>query len=311
MGIVKSYKQTDKMTDVQAWKIPLAAAAEWSLDEVDAICGIREDNDYVKKPDLSYRDLSCESQDLLIVPGICRFVPTQVQCTDWEEDACFCLQQPAPEPEPESEEEVPDNTTDTTIPDETNKAEEGDDKEGDDKDMDKDDYDMDMHKDMEWIMYADPHMGMITYTSVAVMSAVGTALDIFRYNPAATKYAGWANLGASATTNYWQYGSEMARYTGLAFWSVASVTQMLSMFQVAPEVNMMVWMYGGMAALCSVWSPTASSCTPTIRPTLSPPPHRTLARLLPPARSWRLLSWSSSAWLPTRLSSALSSTSRA
>merc|ERR1719264_621449 len=193
------------MTDVQAWKIPLAAAAEWSLDEVDAICGIRDDNDYVKNPDLSYRDLSCESQDLLIVPGICRFVPTQVQCTDWEEYACFCLQQPAPEPEPESEEEVPDNTTDTTIPDETNKAEEGDDKEGDDKDMDKDDYDMDMHKDMEWIMYADPHMGMITYTSVAVMSAVGT---------------------------------------GLAIWSVASVTQMLSMFQVAPEVNMMVWMYG-------------------------------------------------------------------
>ena len=235
------------MTDVQAWKIPLAAAAEWSLDQVDAICGIREDNDYVKNPDLSYRDLSCDSQDLLIVPGICRFVPTQVQCTDWEEFACFCLQQPVPEPESEEEEEVPDNTTDTTIPDESNKAEEGDDKEGDDKDMDKDDYDMDMHKDMEWIMYADPHMGMITYTSVAVMSAVGTALDMFRYNPAASKYAEWANLGASATTNYWQYGSEMARYTGLAFWSVASVTQMLSMFQVAPEVNMMVWMYGGMA----------------------------------------------------------------
>merc|ERR1719189_335190 len=88
---------------------------------------------------------------------------------------------------------------------------------------------------------------MMTYTSVAVMSAVGTALDMFRYNPSSTKYTEWGNLGATATTNYWQYGSEMARYTSLAFWSVASVTQMLSMFQVAPEVNMMVWMYGGMA----------------------------------------------------------------
>merc|ERR1712045_393953 len=125
--------QTDKMTEVQAWKIPLAAAAEWSLDEVDAVCGAREENAFVANPDLTYRDLSCDSETLLIKPGICKFVPTQSQCTEWEEFACFCLQTPAPEPEPESEEEVPETPTDdTTVPDETNKAEEGDDKEGDD-----------------------------------------------------------------------------------------------------------------------------------------------------------------------------------
>ena len=106
---------------------------------------------------------------------------------------------------------------------------------------------MDMKMDDDWMMYTDPMMGQITYTSVAVMSAIGAGLDMFRYNPSSTKYAEWANIGATASTPYWMYGGELARYTMLTFSSVASITQILSDFGVAPDVNMMVWMYGGMA----------------------------------------------------------------
>ena len=38
---------------------------------------------------------------------------------------------------------------------------------------------------------------------------------------------------------------DIGGYAGLAFWSVASLTQILSIFGVAADINVMVWMYGG------------------------------------------------------------------
>merc|ERR1711862_831569 len=105
-------------------------------------------------------------------------------CLEWEEFACFCLQRSPPEPEPESEEETTDPTGETTDPTGETTDPAGETNKGEDLDSDSDDdYDMDMDKDMEWMMYTDPMMGMMTYTSVAIMSAVGTGLDLFRYNP--------------------------------------------------------------------------------------------------------------------------------
>lgn len=192
--------------------------------------------------------MACDSELLLVKPGICKFVPTQSQCIEWEEFACFCLQKSPPEPEPESEEETTDPVDETTDPTGETTDPAGETNKGEELDSDsEDDYDKDMDKDMEWMMYTDPMMGMMTYTSVAIMSAVGTGLDLFRYNPSSSKYSEWSNLGATATTNFWQYGSDLARYSGLTFWTVASITQILASFKISPEINMMVWMYGGMA----------------------------------------------------------------
>ena len=107
---------------------------------------------------------------------------------------------------------------------------------------------MDM-KGVEWIMMADPMTGQITYTMVAIMSAAMIALDMFRYNPSSTYFAGWDNIAASPGTNYWQYSVEAVRYTSLAFWVIASLSQLLSIAGVlGSDINMMIWMHGGAAS---------------------------------------------------------------
>ena len=100
----------------------------------------------------------------------------------------------------------------------------------------------------EWIMMADPMMGQITYTGVAIMSAIMITLDLYRYNDATTRYAEWDNIAASPGTNYWQYACMLGSYTSLTFWIIASITSLLSIAEIAADVNMMVWMYGGAAS---------------------------------------------------------------
>lgn len=81
---------------------------------------------------------------------------------------------------------------------------------------------------------------------VAVGAATVTAFELFRYNPSSAAIWGeWATAGLS-TTNLTKLSRDIAGYAGLAFWSVASLTQILSIFNVAADINMMVWMYGGM-----------------------------------------------------------------
>lgn len=229
-------------------KVFFGVDAEGNLAPSGTCNQAREDNPFVKNPNLQYLDgVTCDSDGARVKPGICKFVKGQTQCVQWEDFACFCLGTPIPEepkPEPKPEPENPDPTGDDSDDDtnEDNKQEESDGKKDDDK------KDGDMKMDDDWMMYTDPMMGQVTYTSVAVMSAIGAGLDMFRYNPSSTKYSQWSGIGATASTPYWMYGGELARYTMLSFFSVASVTQILSCFGVAPDVNMMVWMYGGMAS---------------------------------------------------------------
>ena len=96
------------------------------------------------------------------------------------------------------------------------------------------------------MMAADPMMGQITYTMVAVSAATATAFDLFRYNPASADiWTEWTTAGLTGT-NFTKLSRDIGGYAGLAFWSVASLTQILSIFGVAADINVMVWMYGGM-----------------------------------------------------------------
>ena len=191
-------------------------------------------------------------------PVVCGFLPDRLECKEW----CFCN---PPEPNCERDGDIdprcvvepvdpcvenpeadgcrPDVPDNGNGPNENSNAGDGEGKGKDESGKGM----MDM-KDAEWIMMADPMTGQITYTMVAIMSASMIALDMFRYNPSSSKYSEWANIGATASTPYWMYGGELARYTMLTFSSVTSITQILSMAGVAADVNMMVWMYGGMAA---------------------------------------------------------------
>lgn len=97
------------------------------------------------------------------------------------------------------------------------------------------------------MMMADPMAGQLTYTMVAIMSSVMITLDLYRYNDASTRYSEWDNISASPGTNYWQYACQLASYSSLAFWMIASITSLLAINGIAADINMMVWMQGGAA----------------------------------------------------------------
>ena len=87
--------------------------------------------------------------------------------------------------------------------------------------------------------------GLLTYALVPIMSATMGYLDIFRYEPSSTKYADWDSAFATAPANVWQYANDLDRYTGFAFWTMASLTTILSIpISSLADINEMVWNQG-------------------------------------------------------------------
>ena len=97
---------------------------------------------------------------------------------------------------------------------------------------------MKFEKMMEWAM-RDPMMGQIAYTTVAVGQAVWLGLMMFRY------YGIEARVPASmGDTDYAGLAHMIGGYGGLALWSAAAITQLMSDFGAGGDLNMMVWGYG-------------------------------------------------------------------
>ena len=92
--------------------------------------------------------------------------------------------------------------------------------------------------------YDDKALGRAqrTYFTTALANSVQASLDTFRYRGSDSYYDDGDVLGS---TNYWQLANQMHGYSGVAFWSLASITQLLSMFGHAVDINLIVWLYGG------------------------------------------------------------------
>ena len=82
----------------------------------------------------------------------------------------------------------------------------------------------------------------MVFLMTAVSATMHAALRTFRYRSADTYY----NDGDSLSTNYWKMLVQGADYFAMVFMGIASITQLLSMLGIAAEINLMVWMYGGM-----------------------------------------------------------------
>lgn len=93
-----------------------------------------------------------------------------------------------------------------------------------------------------WMEDKEPNvlMANITFLSVALGAAVGSALELFRYRSESTYYDG----GKILSSNYWKLADVIALYGALVLGSVAATTQLLSMLGIATEINVMVWMLG-------------------------------------------------------------------
>ena len=80
----------------------------------------------------------------------------------------------------------------------------------------------------------------ITFLVVGLVHTAAIGLKMFRYRSASTYYDNGDVLG----TNYWKYASQLSGYFWLAGMGIATVTQLLSMFGIANEINLLVWTVG-------------------------------------------------------------------
>merc|ERR1712110_163288 len=88
------------------------------------------------------------------------------------------------------------------------------------------------------MMGHNPMMGNLTYLHVAMGSAIHAALELFVWHED-DYYLDGEVLG----TNTWEYLGMLSHYSHLGIWSILTITQLLSMFGVLGEINLMAWMY--------------------------------------------------------------------
>ena len=82
-----------------------------------------------------------------------------------------------------------------------------------------------------------------TYLLTAIANSVHLGLDTFRYRASSDSY--YINGEILGGTNYWQLANQVHGYSGLVFWSLATVTQLMSMLEIVADLNLLVWLYGG------------------------------------------------------------------
>ena len=89
-------------------------------------------------------------------------------------------------------------------------------------------------------MGLSPTMGNLVYAAIATTAVIEVSFNLFRYksNKIALAYG-----DISGETNWWEIGLYVDMYTKLTLWSVALITQILSMFGIAVSVNGLVWQW--------------------------------------------------------------------
>ena len=92
--------------------------------------------------------------------------------------------------------------------------------------------------------------GQVTYLAIALENVLIAGLTSFYfrdkdyYGTDATKgfYNNWDAAGLG--TNYWQYANMVLQYGRIAVFSVAFITQLLTMLGIAAPINTLVWTNG-------------------------------------------------------------------
>lgn len=81
----------------------------------------------------------------------------------------------------------------------------------------------------------------LTFLFTALGVSVGSALQLFRYRSDEDFYL----IGEQLTSgNTWKWANLLQDYSMLALGGIAFITQLLSMFGIANEINLLVWMWG-------------------------------------------------------------------
>jgi len=96
-------------------------------------------------------------------------------------------------------------------------------------------------EDMKDMMGHNPMMGNLTYLHVAMGSAIMGALELFVWHE-----DDYYDDGEVLSSNTWEMLGMLHHYSHLGIMSILTVTQILSMFGILGEINMMAWMYAEM-----------------------------------------------------------------
>merc|ERR1712038_81843 len=100
---------------------------------------------------------------------------------------------------------------------------------------------IDDYEDLMEMMGHDPMMGNLTYLHVAMGSAIMGALELFVWHE-----DDYYDDGDVLSSNTWEMLGMLHHYSHLGIMSILTVTQLLSMFGILGEINMMAWMYAEM-----------------------------------------------------------------
>lgn len=107
---------------------------------------------------------------------------------------------------------------------------------------------MDHHEDKDGDMsemedMMSPLMGQLTYLVVSGLACSKAGLELFRYRSATDYYA----VGDSPYSwNPWKIANLTEQYFGLVVWGVLFVFQIMSLFGVLANINLMLWYWSGM-----------------------------------------------------------------
>ena len=85
--------------------------------------------------------------------------------------------------------------------------------------------------------------GNIGFLMTAISHTIHPALQLFRYRSASDYYNLGEDVWGVDGINWWSLYNTIANYSLLSIGSILSITQLLSMFGVAVETNLMLWDY--------------------------------------------------------------------
>ena len=90
-----------------------------------------------------------------------------------------------------------------------------------------------------------PMAGQLAYTTVALLNTAYPIWSILGYrgfiNGSASTYYDYWSDNALGNTNWWKIANMVWFYGSTFFWSLATISQLLSLLGVANEANMLVW----------------------------------------------------------------------
>jgi len=92
-----------------------------------------------------------------------------------------------------------------------------------------------------------PMMGAITYLIIALLVSFDALMHLFRYSSLKNYYNMYAtDTTGLVLTNWFKIGDLIINYTNMVVYGVAFITQLIALFGILGDINMLVWVWGVM-----------------------------------------------------------------